>query len=235
MRISDVAAAAGCSVRSVRHLHEIGAVAEPSRTSGNYRDYSVKDLAAVVRARALIDAGVPVADVGTTDAEDLKNAVHRSLGLLDRRIAHLQQQRERLSMLAANPTGTPKELRDKIHGVIRDEQALQRELDAWDLIAFTGLATADTWEQLRRNLDDPHCVRAEREVHQLWSLLGELRPRNNAVRSITGKLRALLPKGLLREILPTLRHGSVSLSVGDVPTRGAQLVVLKALAEHFDA
>ena len=57
MRISDVARAAGCSVRAIRHLHETGAVPEPARTPGNYRDYTVRDLAAVLRARALIDAG----------------------------------------------------------------------------------------------------------------------------------------------------------------------------------
>lgn len=90
MKISDVAAAAGCSVRSVRHLHEAGVVEEPARTSGNYREYSVRDLAAVIRARALIDAGVPVADVQSDDA------VARSLTLLDERIRHLQHQRERL-------------------------------------------------------------------------------------------------------------------------------------------
>ena len=51
----------------MRHLHQSGAVAEPARTSSNYREYTISDLAAVVRARALIDAGVPIADVAAKD------------------------------------------------------------------------------------------------------------------------------------------------------------------------
>lgn len=81
MKISEVAAAAGCSVSAIRHLHETGAVPEPARTSGNYRDYSAADLAAVHRARALIDAGVAVADIHRPDA------VERSISLLDDRFA----------------------------------------------------------------------------------------------------------------------------------------------------
>lgn len=134
MNISDVAAAAGCSVHSVRHLHESGAVAEPARTSDNYREYSISDLAAVVRARALIDAGVPIADV---TAEDTAAVVERALAQLDGRIAHLEQQRKRLAMLAAHPSGAPEDVREALRDLLTDSQALQRELDAWDLMALT--------------------------------------------------------------------------------------------------
>ena len=231
MKISEVAAAAGCSVRSVRHLHESGAVAEPARTSGNYREYSISDLAAVVRARALIDAGVPIADVA---AEDAAAVVERALAQLDDRIAHLQQQRKRLAMLAANPSGVPEDIRQALRGVFTDPQALQRELDAWDLMALTGVATAATWDQLRTNLNDPQCVEAARAAGQLWERLGEMRPRDSHVAETVARFRELLPHGLLSGILPTLRPGDVSLGVHDVPTRGAQRVVLQALAEDFD-
>ena len=231
MKISEVAAAAGCSVRSVRHLHESGAVAEPARTSGNYREYSISDLAAVVRARALIDAGVPIADVA---AEDAAAVVERALAQLDGRIAHLQQQRKRLAMLAANPSGAPEDIRQALRGVFTDPQALQRELDAWDLMALTGVATAATWDQLRTNLNAPECIKAARAAGQLWEGLGEMRPRDSHVAENVARLRELLPHGLLRGILPTLRPGDVSLGVHDVPTRGAQRVVLQALAEDFD-
>ncbi|UUA88525.1 MerR family DNA-binding transcriptional regulator [Corynebacterium genitalium ATCC 33030] len=36
MKISDVARAAGCSVRAVRHLHETGAVPEPPHGHADY-------------------------------------------------------------------------------------------------------------------------------------------------------------------------------------------------------
>lgn len=223
MKISDVAAVAGCSVRSVRHLHEMGAVPEPPRTSGNYRDYSVSDLASVLRARALIDAGVPIADVSSPDA------VERSFSMLDERIARLQQQRERLRALSRAPKGTPEDIRDSLSQVIEDPAMLQLELDSWDLMALTGVATSATWEQLRQNLADDHCLAALREAEMLWRELGSLSPHDCEVARIIEKMRYLGEHGLMRGIYPTLRPGNAPLTVADAPTTGAQGVALKAL------
>lgn len=223
MKISDVAAAAGCSVRSVRHLHETGAVPEPARTSGNYRDYSVSDLASVLRARALIDAGVPIADVSSPDA------VERSFNMLDERIARLQQQRERLRALSQAPKGTPEDIRDSLSQVIEDPAMLQLELDSWDLMALTSVATPATWEQLRENLRDNTCLAALREAEMLWLELGSLSPHDRGVARIIDNLQSLLPRGLMQGIYPTLRPGNTPLTVADAPTTGAQGVALKAL------
>lgn len=224
MKISDVAAVAGCSVRSVRHLHETGAVPEPARTSGNYRDYSISDLAAVIRARALIDAGVPVADVASPDAID------RSFVLVDEKIARLQRQRERLRALAAAPHGTPTDIRESLGKVIEDPALRQLELDSWDLMALTSVATPATWEQLRENLRDNTCLAALREAEMLWRELGSLSPHDCGVARIVEKLRYLGEHGLMRGIYPTLRPGNAPLTVADAPTTGAQGVALKALA-----
>lgn len=223
MKISDVAAVAGCSVRSVRHLHETGAVSEPARTSGNYRDYSVSDLASVLRARALIDAGVPVADVSSPDA------VERSFNMLDERIARLHQQRERLRALSQAPKGTPEDIRDSLSKLIEDPAMLQLELDSWDLIALTGVATSATWKQLRQNLADDDCLAALREAEMLWRELSSLSPHDCGVEGIVEKLRYLGEHGLMRGIYPTLRPGKAPLTVADAPTTGAQGVALKAL------
>ena len=223
MKISDVAAVVGCSVRSVRHLHETGAVPEPARTSGNYRNYSVSDLASVLRARALIDAGVPVADVASPDA------VERSFNMLDDRIARLQQQRERLRALSQAPKGTPEDIRDSLSQVIEDPAMLQLELDSWDLIALTGVATSATWEQLRQNLADDDCLAALRGIEILWRELGSLSPHDPGVDRIVEKLRYLGEHGLMRGIYPTLRPGNAPLTVAEIPTTGAQGVALKAL------
>ena len=223
MKISDVAAVAGCSVRSVRHLHEMGAVPEPARTSGNYRDYSVSDLASVLRARALIDAGVPIADVSSP------NAVKRSFSMLDERIARLQQQRERLRALSQAPKGTPEDIRDFLSRVIEDPAMLQLELDSWDLMALTGVATSATWEQLRQNLADDDCLAALREGEALWREHGSLSPLDRGVARIIDNLQSILPRGLMRGIYPTLRPGNASLTVADTPTKGAQGVALETL------
>lgn len=232
MKISDVAAVAGCSVRSIRHLHESGVVAEPVRTSSNHREYSISDLAAVVRARALIDAGVPVADA---TGEDTDIVVDRALKQLDVRIAHLQQQRTRLAMLAAHPAGAPTDIREALRGVFSDPQAVQRELDAWDLMALAEVATTATWAQLRENLANLDCVEAAREASSLWQTLGRMRVSDWDFGSIATRIQELVPRGLLRGIAPTLQPGKIPLNLHDVPTEGAQRALLQTLTERFDA
>ncbi|WP_311341825.1 MerR family transcriptional regulator [Corynebacterium riegelii] len=224
MKISDVAAAAGCSVRSVRHLHEAGVVSEPARTSGNYREYSVRDLAAVIRARALIDAGVPVADVQSDDA------VARSLTLLDERIRHLQHQRERLALIQHAPLGAPEDIRQRLSAVFEDADTLQLELDSWDLMALTGVATSATWTRLRQNLGDYTCIAAAREAGRLWSELATLTSRDEKVAPIVQRLHELFPLGLMQGVLETLQPAQTGLTVGDVPTRGAQAFALESIA-----
>lgn len=59
-------------------------------------------------------------------------------------------------------------------------------------------------------------------------------PRDSKVAETAVRIRQLLPHGLLRGILPTLRPGDVYLGVHDVPTQGAQRPVLQVLAEGFD-
>jgi len=52
MRIGELAAAAGVSVKAVRYYEEIGVLAPPARTSSGYRDYDIEacDRLAFIRA-----------------------------------------------------------------------------------------------------------------------------------------------------------------------------------------
>lgn len=229
MRISDVAAAAGCSVRAIRHLHETGAVPEPPRTSGNYRDYSAADVVAVLRARALIDAGVAVSDIHAPDA------VERSLELLDERIALLTRQRERLLALKHAPLGVPEDLKVTLKEVLGDTSYVRDELEALDLMAVTGVATPATWEQLGANLADPACVAAAREFAEIWEWLGSLREGDGAVEVGVEKLKSLMQETLMRGVAATLRPGDLPLLPTDLKLRGAQLTAMAALAGEFDA
>lgn len=145
MRISDVARASRCSVRAIRHLHETRAVAGPARTSGNYRDYSASDLVAVLRARALIDAGVAVADIHSSDA------VERSISLIDPRLPLLSQQRARLIALRESPVGMPADVRERLLEALLDADYVRAVIDAFDLMAVASVATAATRETLRTN------------------------------------------------------------------------------------
>ena len=197
MRISDVARTAGCSVRAIRHLHETGAVPEPARTPGNYRDYTVRDLAAILRTRALIDAGVPLSHIHSPDAID------RSLDLIDAQIAHLTRQRERLTTLKAAPLGMPEDVRARLLEVLGDTDFLWGEIESFDLMALTGVATPATWDQLRANLANPDCVKATDEFAVAWEA-GDV-----------DKLAELLPRGIMRDLTGTLVPGDVPLTAGD--------------------
>ena len=181
-----------------------------------------------MRARALIDAGVPVSNLNSEDA------VPRSIALLDDRIKHLQRQRARLVALAEAPQGAPDDVRAALSEVLVDPQVRQVEMDSWDLMALTGVATHDTWNRLRSNVRDASCIGATLEASTLWNQLGEMRGDDARVPGIVDKLKALMPRGLMRGIRETLKKGNAALGVGDVPARGAQAKALIELAGSFD-
>ncbi|NJP65911.1 MerR family transcriptional regulator [Streptomyces spiramenti] len=60
MRSGELARLAGVTVRTLRHYHQVGVVAEPDRDSNGYRAYDVHDLVRVLRVRRLAALGVPL-------------------------------------------------------------------------------------------------------------------------------------------------------------------------------
>ncbi|MEU8635488.1 MerR family transcriptional regulator [Amycolatopsis sp. NPDC048633] len=62
--IGQAAAFAGVTVKTVRHYHKLGLVAEPERDSSGYRRYGSAALSRLVGVRALAAAGVPLAEIG---------------------------------------------------------------------------------------------------------------------------------------------------------------------------
>lgn len=215
MKISDVARAAGCSVRAVRHLHETAAVPEPPRTPGNYRDYSLRDLAAVIRARALIDAGVPTSHINHPGAVD------RSIELIDARIERLTVQRQRLAALQEAPLGLPDDLRREIITLLGDTDYARGEINAFDLMAMTGITTSGTWQQLRANLADDQCRSATREFAVAWGD-GDV-----------DKLKSLLSRTIIRGINDTLIPGDLPIGPNDAGLNAQQRAVLKELADDY--
>ncbi|GII63392.1 hypothetical protein Skr01_34770 [Sphaerisporangium krabiense] len=69
--ISQAAAFAGVTVKTVRHYHKLGLVAEPARDTSGYRRYGSADLLRLVQVRTLAGASVPLAEIGALlDADD---------------------------------------------------------------------------------------------------------------------------------------------------------------------
>ncbi|GAB3697357.1 MerR family transcriptional regulator [Corynebacterium nasicanis] len=222
MRISEVARAAGCSVRAVRHYHASGALPEPPRTAGGYRDYGLADLAALLRVRALVDAGITLADIRSDSASLIDAALHR----IDSQLTVLRAQRARLLALQAGELGLPADLRSGIRELLGDTPHARMEIDAYDLMGLSGVAGTETWQVLRRNLRDPARSADTLRFRDLWEQLGDLAPAE--ADDIIAELRVL--RGLSDGILPTLTPGDAPLTVRDFPTRGAQARALSVLA-----
>ncbi|WP_327256484.1 MerR family transcriptional regulator [Streptomyces sp. NBC_01244] len=85
LTIGQAAAFVGVTIKTVRHYHRLGLVAEPERDGSGYRRYVSADLLRLVQVRTLAGAGVPLAEIGELlDADPERFAaalddVHRRL------------------------------------------------------------------------------------------------------------------------------------------------------------
>ena len=114
MQIGDLIGLTGASARSLRHYEAVGLLA-PQRRRNGYREYGQDAVERVRRIKALLSAGMNLADLGpllscvTDDRPTLLRcettiaAVERGLTQLDDRIAELARVRETLA--AALPSG----------------------------------------------------------------------------------------------------------------------------------
>ncbi|WP_405940648.1 MerR family transcriptional regulator [Streptomyces sp. NBC_00207] len=103
LTIGQAAAFVGVTIKTVRHYHRLGLLAEPERDGSGYRRYRSADLLRMVRVRTLAGAGVPLAEIGDLlDADPERFAaalddVHRRL---TERIEDLSARRDTLHRLA---------------------------------------------------------------------------------------------------------------------------------------
>jgi DNA-binding transcriptional MerR regulator len=107
----EIAELAGTSLRAVRHYHQIGLLAEPERSSNNYKQYGVAHLVRLVRIKRLVDLGFSlpqIADMGATDdhPEEALRALDDQLAVT---IERLQRARVELGLILRRsaPTDLP--------------------------------------------------------------------------------------------------------------------------------
>ncbi|MFD8734182.1 MerR family transcriptional regulator [Streptomyces sp. NPDC059618] len=164
--IGQAAAFAAVTVKTIRHYHKNGLIAEPRRDTSGYRRYGTADLLRLVQVRTLAGAGVPLAEVGTVldaDPDTFAAALVDVEQSLTSRIDELIARRETLRRLA--------------HGdrVLLPERALAL-LDRMPALGFTAddVTTAreglilvralmpegldDYLSQVEHGLDDPRHV-----------------------------------------------------------------------------
>src|SRR5262245_55806618 len=101
--ISQAAAFAGVTVKTVRHYHKHGLVEEPRRDRAGYRRYGPAELLRLVQVRTLAAAGVPLAEIGPmldADAGQFTAAIAVAARRLSERIEDLIARRDMLHRLA---------------------------------------------------------------------------------------------------------------------------------------
>ncbi|MBU3064586.1 MerR family transcriptional regulator [Nocardia sp. NEAU-G5] len=101
--IGQAAAFVGVTVKTVRHYHKLGLVAEPERDGSGFRRYGSAELSRLVQVRTLAAAGValaeivPMLDADTAAFADALDDVERQLTA---RIEELVARRDTLRRLA---------------------------------------------------------------------------------------------------------------------------------------
>lgn len=143
MRSAEIARLAGVTVRTLRHYHQMGVLAEPLRTSNGYRDYSIQHLVRVLRIRQLSGLGVPL-DQMSTVLDAVESDEQSSVQLLDELDQELAQQIERLTA----QLGLIAQLRS--HGVSPDMPA--------ELAPFYALSTVAGYRKPLAQMDRDQAV-----------------------------------------------------------------------------
>lgn len=88
----QIADLAGTTLRTVRHYHEIGVLAEPPRGANGYKDYGVSHLTQLLRIRRLVDFGAPLSEIRSMRLVD--DTEKASLEYRDK-LRHLDDEAER--------------------------------------------------------------------------------------------------------------------------------------------
>jgi DNA-binding transcriptional MerR regulator len=171
--IGQAAAFAGVTVKTVRHYHKQGLIAEPRRDNSGYRRYGSHDLLRLVQIRTLAAAGVPLAQIGAildTDPDRFAAALVDVERRLTDRIDELIEQRDTLHRLA---TGDRALLPDRAlalldrapdFGFTPDDAAMARE----GLVLIRALVPEgfdDYLTRIERAADDPHYLSL---IKRMW-------------------------------------------------------------------
>ncbi|WP_150251619.1 helix-turn-helix domain-containing protein [Nocardiopsis deserti] len=121
----QLAELAGTTLRTVRHYHDVGLLAEPERGANGYKHYRVEHLVRVMRVKRLSDLGfslVQIAQMGEADAYP-----EQELRALDDELAQaierLRRMREELALAlrGSGPTELPPDVALATAGIAMTE------------------------------------------------------------------------------------------------------------------
>lgn len=167
LTISQLAAAAGVTVRTVRHYHQVGLLPEPERDASGYRRYSAQAAVDLIRIRTLADAGVPLARIDAllhAQPTEFASAITDIDAELQRKIDQLAENRRRIAELASGerlvlPPDVVAIL-DRMRSLGVSELRVRLERDSWILMqALDPHAVPQRVREKNAALDDPETTR----------------------------------------------------------------------------
>ncbi|MEU8894531.1 MerR family transcriptional regulator [Nocardia sp. NPDC048505] len=167
LTIGRLAATAGVSVRTVRHYHQVGLLAEPERDASGYRRYSAQAAVDLIRIRTLAEAGVPLGRIEAllrAEPGEFAAAVAEIDAELVRKVRQLNAHRRRIAALESGerlvlPPGVVGVL-ERMRGLGIGERRVRMERDAWILLqAMEPGALPGRVRDKHAELDDPETVR----------------------------------------------------------------------------
>lgn len=167
LTISQLAATAGVTVRTVRHYHHVGLLPEPERDTSGYRRYGAQAAVDLIRIRTLADAGVPLARIDAmlrAQPAEFAAAITDIDSDLRRRIDQLTEYRRRIAELAGGESLVlPPEvvaILDRMRGLGISELRIRLERDSWILLqTLNPPAMSQRIPEKNADLDDPETVR----------------------------------------------------------------------------
>ena len=175
LTISQLASYAGVTVRTVRHYHQIGLLAEPERDRSGYRTYDAAAVVRLIRIRVLADAGVPrarVQELLVAGPEEFATAVEEIDTALRADIRRLQRNRKRIAKLAAGDNlALPQvvvDYLDRLRGLGVGETYIELERDAWIMLSAQIPDIDAVIAEKHRQLDE------DPDMTRLYRLLGSV-------------------------------------------------------------
>jgi DNA-binding transcriptional MerR regulator len=167
LTISQLAATAGVTVRTVRHYHNVGLLPEPERDASGYRRYSAQAAVDLIRIRSLADAGVPLARIDAllhAHPTEFAAAITDIDAELQRKIDQLTESRRRIAELTSGERLVlPPEvvaILNRMRGLGISERRVRLERDSWILMqALDPRLMSQRIREKTAGLDDPETTR----------------------------------------------------------------------------
>jgi DNA-binding transcriptional MerR regulator len=163
LRIGQLAAHVGVTVKAVRHYHRLGLLPEPARDDAGYRRYDAQAVIDLTRIKVLRDAGIPLREIPhllRADQDDLIATIDQIERDLDARIDALQTRKALVRQLAAGDRlylpPVVVTLLDYLRGFGVPEPVVAMERDGWIIWSVSSPDLVNHWAEIKlQYLADP--------------------------------------------------------------------------------